>query len=153
VAALATDPVLAAGCVHLGRAAADKADAIEQCGRVLVEAGAVEEPYVAAMHERETVVSTFIGEQVAIPHGTDASRVHVKQTRLGFLQFPGGVDWGGNDVRVCIPIASSGDEHVQLLSALAAVLLDPDKARTLREASDVDAVLALLNPVDEENPV
>jgi mannitol/fructose-specific phosphotransferase system IIA component len=153
VGALATDPVLTADCVHLGLAAADKADAIAQCGKVLLAAGAVDEPYLAAMHERETVVSTYIGEQVAIPHGTDASRVHVKQTRLGFLQFPGGVDWGGNDVRVCIPIASSGDEHVQLLSALATVLLDPDKARTLREASAVDDVLALLNPVEEENPV
>lgn len=153
MAALATDPVLTADCVHLGRTAADKADAISQCGQVLLAAGAVDEPYLAAMHERETVVSTYIGEQVAIPHGTDASRTHVKQTRLGFLQFPAGVDWDGNDVRVCIPIASSGDEHVQLLSALATVLLDPEKAKSLREASDVDDVLALLNPIEEENPV
>lgn len=153
MAALATDPVLTADCVHLGLSAADKADAITQCGQALVRAGAVEAPYLAAMHEREAVVSTFVGEQVAIPHGTDASRVHVRQTRLGFLQFPGGVDWGGERVRVCIPIASSSDEHVALLSALAGVLMDPDKARNLREASTVDEVLALLNPVEEENPV
>src|SRR5215472_4827177 len=62
--------VLGADAVRLGRAAADKRDAIDQCGRLLVEIGAVEEPYRAAMHEREESMPTYIGEGVAIPHGT-----------------------------------------------------------------------------------
>lgn len=144
MAALATEQVLTAAAVHLGLSAKDRADAIDQCGALLRDLGAVADPYLPAMHERERVVSTFIGEEVAIPHGTDAARAHVLTTRLGFLQFPAGVDWGGQRVSICIPIAADGDEHIRLLSTLANVLMDPAKAKALREATDADTVLALL---------
>lgn len=146
---LAAD-VLTPAAVRLGRTARDKRDAIDQCGRLLVEIGAVEPPYQAAMHEREESMPTYIGEGVAIPHGTDESRRHVLRTALGVLQFPDGVDWSGNRVTVCIAIAADGDQHIKLLSALAMVLLDPMKAARLRDAADVETVLSLLNPKDEE---
>ncbi len=146
---LAAD-VLTPAAVRLGRTATDKRDAIDQCGRLLVEIGAVEPPYLAAMHEREDSMPTYIGEGVAIPHGTDESRRHVLRTALGVLQFPDGVDWDGNQVTVCITIAADGDQHIKLLSALAMTLLDPVKAARLRNAVDVETVLSLLNPKDEE---
>ncbi|HEX4724571.1 MAG TPA: PTS sugar transporter subunit IIA [Pseudonocardiaceae bacterium] len=141
--------VLTADAVRLGRTAVDKNDAVSQCGALLVEIGAVEPPYQAAMHEREASMPTYIGEGVAIPHGTDESRRHVLRTALGVLQFPAGVDWDGNEVTVCIAIAADGDQHIRLLSALAVVLLDPAKAARLRNADDVDTVLELLTK-DEE---
>jgi mannitol/fructose-specific phosphotransferase system IIA component len=134
--------------VRLGRTAADRADAIEQTGAVLVEIGAVDPAYVPAMHEREESVPTFIGEGVAIPHGTDASRALVRRSALAVLQFPEGVDWGGQDVRLCVGIAASGDEQVGVLSALARVLMDPDKAAALRTADDAATIVAILR--DEE---
>lgn len=139
-------PPLGADAIRLGLAAVDKHDAVEQTGRVLVEIGAVDEAYVAAMHERERSVSTYIGEAVAIPHGTDPSRVHVRRTALSFLQFPEGVDWDGKTATVCVGIASQGDEHVAVLSALAQILIDPQKAEALRTAATPDVVLALLRP-------
>ena len=137
--------VLTPAAVRLGRAAVDKRDAIDQCGALLIEIGAVEPAYRAAMHEREASMPTYIGEGVAIPHGTDESRRHVLRTALGVLQFPDGVDWDGNRVTVCIAIAADGDQHIKLLSALAVVLLDPVKAARLRAADDVETVLSLLN--------
>jgi mannitol/fructose-specific phosphotransferase system IIA component len=134
--------------VRLGRTATDRADAIEQTGAVLVEIGAVDPAYVPAMHEREESVPTFIGEGVAIPHGTDASRALVRRSALAVLQFPEGVDWGGQDVRLCVGIAASGDEQVGVLSALARVLMDPEKAAALRTADDAATVVAILR--DEE---
>jgi mannitol/fructose-specific phosphotransferase system IIA component len=89
-----------------------------------------------------------MGEGVAIPHGTDQARALVRRTALGFLQYPDGVDWDGETVYLCIPIAASGDEHVGVLSALAEILVDDDSAAALRTATDVDQVLALLNPGD-----
>lgn len=143
-------PPLDVSAIALGRTAKDKDDAVEQAGRVLVGIGAVAEPYVAAMHERERSISTFIGEGVAIPHGTDPSRVHVKRTALSFVQFPEGVDWGGQNVTVALGIASQGSEHVSVLSALAQVLMVPAKAEALRTAATPDEVLALLAPDDDE---
>lgn len=136
--------------VRLGLAAADRADAISQCGRVLLAAGAVAEPYLAAMHERERTVSTYVGNGVAIPHGTNAARAHVLATSLAVLQFPAGVDWDGEDVRLCVAIAADGDEHVRVLSALARVLVDPDRARQLCGAAEVGTVMELLGSATEE---
>ncbi|WP_304452081.1 PTS sugar transporter subunit IIA [Nocardiopsis sp. YSL2] len=137
---------LTADAVRLGRTAADKKDAIDQCGALLVELGAVEPGYVSAMHEREASVSTFLGEGVAIPHGTDASRALIKETALALVQFPDGVDWDGNTAYLAVGIAASGDEHIGVLSALATVLSDPDRAQRLRSASAASEVLALLGP-------
>jgi mannitol/fructose-specific phosphotransferase system IIA component len=147
---LAAEAVLTAAAVRLGLRATDKADAVGQCGRVLLELGAVEQPYLPAMHERETLVSTYIGEEVAIPHGTDPSRRYVLRTALAVLQFPDGVDWDGNNVRLCIAIAADGNQHVALLSSLATILLTPGKAEELRTATEVDTVLQLLHSTDEE---
>jgi mannitol/fructose-specific phosphotransferase system IIA component len=141
----ATD-VLVREAVRLAQHADDKWDALRQSGALLEELGAVDEGYAAAILEREGQISTYMGEGVAIPHGTDAARDLVRRTALGFLQYPDGVDWDGETVHLCIPIAASGDEHVGVLSALAEILVDDDSAAALRAATDVETVLALLNP-------
>ena len=136
--------------IRLGLAASDKWDAVRQSGALLVELGAVEPEYAETMLERERSVSTYIGEGVAIPHGTDASRALVRRTTLGVLQFPAGVDWGGERVTLCVPIAAKGEEHVGVLSALAQILMEPEAAERLRTSSDVDEVHQLLSSIGED---
>src|ERR671914_1452418 len=130
--------------IRLGLQASDRFDAVRQAGQVLVEVGAVEAPYVDAMLERERQISTSLGEGFAIPHGTDESRKWIRETRLAFLQFPDGVDWGDDTVIVCVGIAALGDEHVGLLARLAEVLVVPEQAARLRSAERVDDVLTIL---------
>ncbi len=139
--------MLTADAVRLNRTATGRTDAIDQCGALLVELGAVEPGYVSAMHEREASVPTFVGEGVAIPHGTDASRSLVRRTALAVVQFPDGVDWGGPTVHVAIGIAASGEEHLGVLSSLAGILTDPDRAARLRAAATPSDVVELLGPV------
>ncbi|MBF8289477.1 MAG: phosphoenolpyruvate-dependent sugar phosphotransferase system 2 [Chloroflexi bacterium] len=138
--------VLVRAAIRLAQQATDKWDALRQSGALLESLGAVAEGYAAAMLERERQISTYMGEGVAIPHGTDRARALVRRTAMGFIQYPDGVDWDGEVVHLCIPIAASGDEHVTVLSALAEVLLDEESAAALRAATDVDDVLARLNP-------
>ncbi len=138
--------MLGRGAIRLAQHADDKWDALRQSGALLEEIGAVDPGYAAAILEREGQISTYMGEGVAIPHGTDAARALVRRTALGFMQYPDGVDWDGETVYLCIPIAASGDEHVGVLAALAGVLVEPDSAAALRGATDVEVVLALLNP-------
>jgi len=141
-----TDAMLSREGVRLGLKAADRADAIQQAGEVLVEIGAVEAPYVEAMHEREKVLSSYVGEAFALPHGTDQSRVHIKRSAVVFLQFPDGLDWEGESVRACIAIAARSDEHIHVMGSLAGVLVDADKAEILRTTSNPDEVIKLLEP-------
>ena len=141
--------VLPREAVRLGLSASGKDEAIRLAGQTLIGIGAADDAYVQGMLDRELQVSTFMGNGVAIPHGTNESRVHIKKAALGFLQFPGGVDWNGKTVYVAIPIASNSDEHVGILSALAVVLADKSKAERLRTTTSVDEVLDLLAPEEE----
>ncbi|HEY0519015.1 MAG TPA: PTS sugar transporter subunit IIA [Ilumatobacteraceae bacterium] len=135
--------------VLLGQEATDFNDAIRQVGAVLVAVGAVDPSYVDAMLEREQSISTFVGEGVAIPHGTLAGKDSVLRDALAVVQFPGGVDWHGDRVEVCIGIAAVGDGHVGILAQLAEVLMDEDRAAALRGATSVDDVIVILTPDDE----
>lgn len=141
--------LLSPASIRLGTAAADWETAVRQVGAILVESGAVTDGYVDLMLERERSVSTFVGEGVAIPHGTLAGRELVLRDALCFVQYPAGVDWHGDDVRVCIGIAAQGEGHVPILAQLAELLMEPERADALRRAATADAVLALLTPEEE----
>src|SRR5258705_715897 len=101
------------------------------------------------MLERERSISTYVGEGVAIPHATLAGKSAVQRDALAVLRFPEGVDWGGETVSVCVAIAAVGDGHVEILSELAQILLDPDRAAALRAATTSDEVIRLLTPVED----
>lgn len=130
--------------VSFEAAATTRDDAIVQAGEALVAAGAVDPGYVAAMLDRERSVPTYMGEGVAIPHGTLAGKELVHRDALSFLRFPAGVDWGGHEVVVAIGIAAKGDGHVDVLARLAEVLLDPDSAEALRAVVSLDELKEIL---------
>ena len=142
--------LLAEQSINLSAEAKDRDDAIRQAGNALLAAGAIDASYIDAMLERENSVSTFVGEGVAIPHGTLAGKDAVKNDALVLLRFPDGVDWDGNEVKVAIGIAAKGNGHIALLSQLATVLLEPEKAEALRNATTKEQVYELLASEDEE---
>jgi PTS system mannitol-specific IIA component len=143
--------LLSPSTIRVGCEADGWETAVRQVGEVLVDAGAVTPGYVDLMLERERSVSTFVGEGVAIPHGTLAGRDLVVRDALCVLQYPDGVDWQGEDVRTCIGIAAGGDGHVPILAQLAELLMEPDRAEALRTATSADEVLALLTPPDDSS--
>jgi mannitol PTS system EIIA component len=143
--------VLVRDAIRLGSIASSRDDAILQAGRALEETGAVDPGYADAMLERERGISTSVGEGFAIPHGTDESRVLVRRTALSFIQFPAGVDWDADRVYVCIGIAARDDAHLGILAQLADTLIQPELAASLREATDPDEVLAILEPTLDQD--
>jgi PTS system mannitol-specific IIA component len=144
--------LLEPAAVRLSERAADRTEAIRRAGEVLVESGAVEPAYVQSMLAREESVSTYVGEEVAIPHGTLEGRSLIKRDALSFIRFAEPVDWGGaGAVTVAIGIAAKGDGQVEVLAELANILLDPDRAQALRDAGSPEEVLELLRPRPEED--
>jgi len=150
---MSVDPstLLAPGAIRLHEKAADKQAAIRMCGQALVDSGAVQPSYVEAMLAREESYSTYLGEGVAIPHGTLAGKESVLRDALCVLRFPDGVDWGAGTVTLCIGIAAQGNGHVAILAQLAQILLDPERADALRRAEEPETVLALLTPDEGES--
>jgi mannitol PTS system EIIA component len=138
--------------IRLEMFAADKTEAIRRCGQALVDVGAVEPAYIESMLEREESVSTYMGEGVAIPHGTLSGKDAVHRDALSFLRFPDEVDWDGFPVTICIGIAATGDRHLDILAELAEILMEPEQASRLRSATEPATVLALLRPSKEDAP-
>lgn len=102
--------------IHLNAKASDKQQAIEMAAAALEQAGYVESGYLAGMLAREGQTSTFLGNGIAIPHGTLDTRAMVKKTGVQVFQFPQGIEWSeGNIAYVVIGIAARSDEHLALL--------------------------------------
>lgn len=83
---------LSAQNIRLNGSAGDKNEAIKLVAAGLAANGNVEEGYEAGMLARETQTSTFLGNGIAIPHGTLDTRDLVKNTGVQIYQFPQGVE-------------------------------------------------------------
>lgn len=139
--------VLSRESIVLGGQASDRDTAIDEAGRLLVASGAVPEAYVDAMHERETSVSTFMGNGLAIPHGTNEAKVLITRTAISFVRYDEPIDWKGNPARYVVGIAGAGDDHLAVLQALAGAFTDDDQIAALDAAQTPDDVLAVLGDV------
>ena len=131
--------------IHLNATATNKLQAIEMAASALEQAGKVEQGYLQGMLGREQQTSTFLGNGIAIPHGTLETRSMVKKTGVQVFQFPQGIEWGeGNIAYVVIGIAARNNEHIQVITSLTNALDDETVIERLAHTTSVDEVLELL---------
>lgn len=140
---------LAAQHIFLGLTAVNKEQAIRFAGEQLVKGGYVEPEYVDAMLAREKLTSTYLGESIAVPHGTIEAKDRVLKTGIVICQYPSGVKFGEEEdavARIVIGIAARNNEHIQVISGLTNALDDPDIIRKIAETDDRQLILELLSP-------
>jgi len=130
--------------VVVGATAASQTEAIDQVGQLLVDEGCVTADYVAAMHERESMVSTYFGNGIALPHGTGETQEQILRTGMAVIQYPDGVPWGDEPARLVIGIAATTGEHIGVLSRLASILEDAELCERLGSATDAAFIHAAL---------
>lgn len=130
--------------IHPGEKAGDKEEAIRQVAAALVQAGNVAEGYVNGMLAREQQTSTFLGNGIAIPHGTTDTRDQVLKTGVQVFPVPGRRHRVTAVAFVAIGIAASSDEHLGLLRQLTHVLSDDSVAEQLKSATTAEELRALL---------
>ena len=131
--------------------AASKDDAIREAGQILVEAGAVTPDYIDAMFEREKSVSTYMGNFLAIPHGTNEAKDSIKKSALSVIRYDKPIDWDGNEVRFAVGIAGVNNGHLEILSKIAVVFADMDEVDKLIAAESAEEVYDLLHAVNEDD--
>lgn len=132
--------------IQLQQAAADKQEAIKAIAAGLEQQGLVETGYMKGMLDREAQNSTFLGNGIAIPHGTTDTRGLVKQTGVRIHHFPQGVSWGDDKtVYLAIGIAAKSDEHLGILKQLTKVLSADGVEEKLRTAANAEGLIAILN--------
>ncbi len=139
---------LGAENIFLGRTASHKEEAIRFAGEQLVKGGYVQPEYVEAMLEREKLTPTYLGESIAVPHGTVEAKDRVLKTGVVFCQYPAGVRFGEEEddiARLVIGIAARNNEHIQVITSLTNALDDETVIERLANTTSVEEVLALLN--------
>jgi PTS system mannitol-specific IIA component len=142
--------ILALSQVKVPGAATSKDEAIREAGQLLVDAGAVTPAYVDAMFEREKSVSTYMGNYLAIPHGTNESKDSITRSALSIVRYDTPIDWDGNEVRFAVGVAGVEGGHLEILNKIAIVFSDTDEVEKLLAAGSAEEVYEHLHAVNED---
>ena len=145
-----TNAVLTQAQIKVPGAARSRDDAIREAGQILVDAGAVSPAYVDAMFEREKSVSTYMGNLLAIPHGTNEAKDTIERSAISVVRYDEPIDWNGNEVRFAVGIAGVENGHLEILGKIAIVFSDSDEVDKLLAAGSADEVYQLLEAVNED---
>lgn len=140
----AMNGVITRAGIRTGLPSVSKEEAIRAAGELLAELGYVDETYADAMIERERLTTTYMGMGVAIPHGTSQKKETVKKSGVVLLQYPDGVDFGSEKAYLVFGIAGVGNEHLELLGNVCAVLDDEEALERMKSTTDVDELLGML---------
>lgn len=139
---------LSADNIFLNLTAENKEQAIRFAGEMLVSGGYVEPDYIDAMLAREALTTTYLGESIAVPHGTVEAKDRVLRTGIVICQYPQGVRFGDepDDVaRLVIGIAARNNEHIQVIARLTNALDDEGVIEKLAQTTSVQEILDLLS--------
>lgn len=134
--------------IFLGLTAQNKEEAIRFAGQKLVDNGYVKPVYIETMLERERLTSTYLGESIAVPHGTIEAKDSVINTGIVFCQYPAGVKFGeeaDDKAKIVIGIAARNNEHLDVIAKLTNALDDPNIIAKLSSTTRFDEVLAILS--------
>ena len=142
--------ILTVSQIKVPGTASSKDEAIKEAGQILVDVGAVTPDYVDAMYEREKSVSTYMGNFLAIPHGTNEAKDEIKASALSVVRYETPIDWDGNEVRFAVGIAGLNNGHLEILGKIAVIFSDMDEVDKMIAAGSAEEVFEILNAVNEE---
>lgn len=135
--------------ITLGLDISSKDDAINALIGLHAAAGNLKDKdaYKAAILAREEQGSTAIGDGIAVPHAKTSA---VKAPALAAITVKNGVDYGApdgksSDLLFMIAATEDGDVHLEILSRLMVMLMDPDFTAKLRAAKSVDEFLQTID--------
>lgn len=136
---------LTADSVRMQATARSKQEALSVLCEILVADGLTTPEYLQGLKDRENQSSTYLGQGIAIPHGTPDSRSSIKKTGVRLVHFADGVQWNdaGDVVYLAVVIAAQSDEHLQILQSLTRALND-DVATQIQQATTAEALIEAL---------
>ena len=140
--------------ILLGAAADDKAAVIDRLVDLQASGGALADKaaYKQAILDREAQTSTAIEAGIAVPHAKSDA---VTQPSLAAMTLQNGVDYGAmdglpSDLFFMIAAPLDGELHLEILSHLMVMLMDPAFAADLRAAQSPEAFLAVIDKAERQ---
>lgn len=128
----------------------NKTEAIQQAGKILLQQGYVTEQYIELMLKREESVSTYIGNNLAIPHGTENSNEEIIKSGISIIQVPDGVDFGSNNLAyIVMGIAGKDNTHLDMLSEIALICSEEENIINMKEAQNKEDIIDTLGSLSK----
>ncbi|MDW4525681.1 PTS mannitol transporter subunit IICBA [Rossellomorea marisflavi] len=139
------DDLLLEENIFLNQSFATKEEAIRFAGEALAKAGYVEDSYVDAMIDREGITTTYMGNNVAIPHGTEEAKRAVLKSGFTIIQVPEGVDFNGEKAKLIFGIAGKDGTHLEILSSIAVICSEQENVDKMVLASSAKEIKDIIN--------
>lgn len=139
------DDLLLEENIFLNQSFATKEEAIRFAGEALAKAGYVEDSYVDAMIDREGITTTYMGNNVAIPHGTEEAKRAVLKSGFTIIQVPDGVDFNGEKAKLIFGIAGKDGTHLEILSSIAVICSEQENVDKMVLASSAKEIKDIIN--------
>lgn len=146
--------LLKAEAIELDSSVNSKSQAIDALIALHNRAGNLQnvDEYKNAILARENQGTTAIGEGIAVPHAKSES---VKCAGLSAITVKGGVDYNApdgkpTDLLFMIAAPLDGDLHLEILSRLMVMLMEPEFCESLRNASTPEEFLSIIDKKEAE---
>lgn len=149
---MCSNDVLTIENIKLNAKVNSKEEAIRLAGGILVENGYVKPDYIKSMLLREEILSTYMGNYIAIPHGAEGSEKLINKTGISIVTLENEVNFGENDkynpVRILFGISGIKEEHLEVLSKIAIYISEEKNVITLIDSDDKREILSELESVN-----
>jgi mannitol/fructose-specific phosphotransferase system IIA component len=140
--------ILVKESILLNQEIGSKEEAIRMAGELLVRNGYVKENYIEEMLKREDLSTTYIGNDIAIPHGTETAKDEVLTSGISVIQVPGGVDFNGEKARVIFGIAGKDNTHIDILSNIAIICSEMENVEKIVAAKTKEEIISMFEGVE-----
>ncbi|HSP46951.1 MAG TPA: PTS sugar transporter subunit IIA [Clostridiaceae bacterium] len=140
--------ILVKESILLNQEIGSKEEAIRMAGELLVRNGYVKENYIEEMLKREDLSTTYIGNDIAIPHGTETAKDEVLTSGISVIQVPAGVDFNGEKARVIFGIAGKDNTHIDILSNIAIICSEMENVEKIVAATTKEEIIRMFEGVE-----
>lgn len=146
--------LLSPSSINLSAHPQNKEEAIALLANLMEASGNLndKEAYLNAVLEREALSTTGLGDGIATPHAKSKA---VNRAGLAAMVVPGGVDFAsldGQPAKLLFMIAApdgEADTHIEVLSRLATLVIDPDFREALLGVQTPQEFLSLIDAKEE----
>ncbi|MCT7790879.1 MAG: fructose PTS transporter subunit IIA [Lactobacillus crispatus] len=128
----------------------DKDDVFNQLAAAFLKEKVIKDKddFISAVHYRESIDTTGVGNGIAIPHGKSST---VQRSAIAIASLENEIDWDSLDGKpvkyvFLLAISENGDqEHLKVLSEIASKLMDEDVIEALHNSKNKNDIIEIFN--------
>lgn len=130
--------------IKLDGASKNRQGAIKEAGDILIKNGYVSPEYTYKMYQREELVSSYIGNSIAMPHGVGATE-YIKKSGVAFVRYKEPIRWGREHIQFVMAIAAKNDDTLYMANKISKISDISDIEYKLNKINTNKELIDLIN--------